>query len=348
VDFAVAPFAAGAGPPVRIVLDEASRGLAQSLGGRWKKPPGEIHVLEGGFDGLGRILEKESAEVLVLSSLSSVMLLEAAALLDLPSAGRREVAKISLEKTPVETYVTRRDHLLELLEVHGPRVRRLARSKEYLFEGVLFSSIDLIEDVPGELLFQNDLMDFYRRNLWLAAHSRSREYCRAAARMPELSDSLTESRISESGHLKDSYIAAGAEIDGYVEGSVIFPNVVVRQKARVVNSIIATNNRIGAECTIQNAVILPYGGEGSRGAPNIGDGCSIGGRSTSAANELFPEQIRDGLTVIGMNVSVPNGFRAEAGSYIGPAVTASMLRKQKSLRRGGCFLEDGERWTSGA
>ena len=35
-----------------------------------------------------------------------------------------------------------------------------------------------------------------------------------------------------------------------------------------------------------------------------------------------------------MNVDLPNGFKAEAATYIGPGVSPAALRKLKVLRRG--------------
>jgi hypothetical protein len=329
-----------------VVLDAASRGLAQTLSGRWKKAPVEIHVLEDGIDGLGKLVQKETAETLVLSSLTSVALFDGRALVQALPPGGGDLVKASLDRTPCETYVTGRDHLLGLLASHAPRLRKSSFCREYLFEGVLFASIDLIEELPGELLFQNDLMGFYARNLWLASNRAGEPYNRAAARLPELAENPAEALISEKGHLRDSWIAAGAEVEGYVERSVIFPHVVIRAKAEVIGSVVATNNRIGAGSTVFNTLILPFTTEGPRNAPNIGDGCAIGSRTSTASNEKFPEQIHGGVTVVGMNVSIPGGFRAEAASYIGPSVTAPMLRRLKSLKRGGCFMEDGERWSS--
>ena len=56
--------------------------------------------------------------------------------------------------------------------------------------------------------------------------------------------------------------------------------------------------------------------------------------------DRVPEQIRDGLTVIGMGVELPGGFRAEAGCLIGPGASPSDLRRRKVLRRGQSVPED--------
>jgi hypothetical protein len=71
-----------------------------------------------------------------------------------------------------------------------------------------------------------------------------------------------------------------------------------------------------------------------RTGPNIGDNCVVGAKSSVAKNSDFPSQIRDGIALVGMNVDLPNGFKAEAATYVGPGVPPAALRKLKVLRRG--------------
>ncbi len=123
-------------------------------------------------------------------------------------------------------------------------------------------------------------------------------------------------------------------MEGEVEDSILFPNVHIRKNARVSRSIVMNGNRVGAGGDLQNALVLPFSAELSRTTANIGDNCSIGSKSSTARNVDFPDQIRDGLTVIGMNSEIPAGLRLEAGVCIGPGVTTSMLRKMKLVKKG--------------
>ncbi len=198
----------------------------------------------------------------------------------------------------------------------------------------MHAAIDLLEDLPGVLLFQNDLMDYYQNNMWLLANSTSEPYHRTVARLPALNDKGVESRIAEKGFANGSWIASGVEVEGTVESSVLFPNVVVRRNAVVSRSIVLNGNRIGAGADIQGAMIMPYAAEAPRSAANIGENCSIGVHSSTMKNVDYPGHIRDGLAVVGMNAEVPSGFKAEGGSYIGPGTSAAVLRKLKLLRRG--------------
>ncbi len=122
-----------------------------------------------------------------------------------------------------------------------------------------------------------------------------------------------------------------------------FPNVAIRRNALVSHSVVLNGNRIGSGTEIYNALILPYTSDAPRPTPNIGDNCAIGGKTSSMKNTDFPTHIRDGIAVIGTNADIPNGFQAEAASYVAPGVPASALRRLKVLRRGTSILEDATR-----
>jgi len=207
-----------------------------------------------------------------------------------------------------------------------------------LFDGALDTQIDLLEDLPGELLFQTDVMDYYRNNLWLAASGASERFHAAAAKLPALNDRGAESRVGEKAAVRGSWMASGVEVDGTVEGSVLFPGVVVRRGAVVSRSVVMGGNRIGAGTELTGALVCPFLTEPLRAGSNIGENCSLGVRSSTMRNADFPSQIRDGLTLIGSNAEIPNGFTAEGGTYIAPGTPATTLRRLKMLRRGASVL----------
>ena len=334
VDFMLAHFAAGPAVDTTIVLDEYSRGAALPLSSRWKKPVARVHVLEGGLGELARLVSACGSDHVVLASLSSISILDAGALLALSESTGDLLAKVSVAQTPVEIYCSGREHLGRLLEGAAARAATPRPLRKSLFDAVLHQAIDRIEDLPGDLLFQADLMGYYASNLWLAVNGASRRYHSTVSRLPELADWGSESRIAEKGIVRDSWLAAGVEVEGTVEHSVIFPNVQIRRGAHVSRSVVLNGNRIGAGAEIHNALVLPLGSESPRTSANIGERCSIGARGSTARNAGFPDQIRDGVAVIGTNAEIPSGFRAEAASYVAPGVAASVLRKMKLLKKG--------------
>jgi hypothetical protein len=246
--------------------------------------------------------------------------------------------KLSVGRTPVEVYISRRAHLARLLSSAAEHDTGTRGLRAALFDSVLHGAIDLLVDVPGEILFQNDLMEYYTNNIWVVANCESERFHGALSRLPDLADKGAESRVGERGTIRNSWLACGVEVDGTVEDSILFPNVHVRRNALVSRAVVLNGNRIGSGTEIQSALVLPFTAEVPRPLPNIGDNCSIGARTSSMKNSTYPAHIRDGLAVIGMNADIPNGFKAEAATYIAPGVPAHVLRRIKVLHRGACAM----------
>lgn len=330
---------------VRFVVDHDAKPLALALAGRWKGRPAEVQVLEPGIAGLLRLLDAETSERLIVGSLSAAWLLDPAAPAILAAAAGGGVAKASLQRTPVELYGCRRDGLIALLESAGPRLARSRGCRELLFDGTLASALETIEELPGELLFLNDPTELHRRTLELTRHDAAS--LRRLARMCETTDNPPEARIAERAKVVSSWIAPGADVEGTVEGSVVFPGASVRRGAHVVDSVLMNGAVVGAGATVHRALVLPHGPPapsaraGARAAPTIGERCAVGSRSSTAVNAAYPDQIRDGLTVIGMGVDLPVGMRVEAGCLVGPGAALADLRRRKVLRRGQSVPEDG-------
>jgi ADP-glucose pyrophosphorylase len=297
-------------------------------------------VLEDRLAGVVRLIESSEAEHVILASTSCVFLAQAEALRERVMETDDQVVKLSVSRTPVEVYISRREHLAGLLRNAAERGTGRRKLREALFDGILHDSIDLIGDVPGEVLFQNDLMDYYSSNIWVVANCESERFHSALSRLPELADKGAESHVAEKGSIRNSWLASGVEVEGTVEDSILFPNVLVRRNALVSRSVVLNGNRIGAGTEVQNALILPFTAEMPRPMPNIGDNCEIGVRSSTVKNSDYPAHIRDGIAVVGMNSDIPNGFKAEAATYIAPGVPASVLRRIKVLRKGSSVLRD--------
>ena len=334
MDFALANLAPGRDTEVTIFPDDMTRSATASLASRWKKPVARVHALEGGLKELARLVEASGAESVVLSSLSSVSVIEPGALIELVARAGEQVVKISLGRTPIEMFVIRRDRLARLLDAAIQRGQGDAPLRAGLFDGVLHAAIDLIEDLPGELLFQSDLMEYFDNNMWVISHCEAERYHRIMSRLPPLAERAAESHVAEKGAIKNSWLGSGVEVEGIVEDSIIFPNVVIRRNTIVSRSVVLNGNRIGSGSEIHNTLILPFSAEVPRTSPNIGDNCAIGAKNSVMRNADFPAQIRGGVTLIGTNSDIPNGFHAEAGSYVAPGVSPAVLKRLKVLKKG--------------
>ena len=340
IDFAIANFGSSPDVQISLVLEQSTRDEALALSSRWKKPLARVHILEDGLRGLAHLVESSGADHVMLAALSSVSLYEPSALLALIAGVGDHTVKISVGRTPLEMYCARRSRMTRLLAAAAERDTGKAGLRDGLFENALHSGIDLIEDLPGEILFYSDLMEYYTNNIWVVSHCLDSRFHSTIRSLPELTDKGGESHIGEKGSIKNSWLGSGVEVEGRVEDSIIFPNVIIRRNALVSRAVVLNGNRIGSGTEIHNALILPYSSEVPRPTPNIGDNCSIGGKPSSMKNADFPTHIRDGIAVIGANADIPNGFQAEAASYVGPGVSASTLRRIKVLRRGTSILND--------
>ena len=372
MDFSLANLCPGKDTEVTIFPDDPTRSATASLASRWKKPIARVHVLEGGLTELARLVGACGADSVILCSLSSVSVIEPEALRDLAARAGEQVVKVSIGRTPIEMYVMSRDRCSMLLAaaiqrgsgaaalrgfgagavprgpgaggergVDAPARRGFdaATLRAGFFEGVLHASIDLIEDLPGELLFQNDLMEYFESNMWVVSNCENERYHRIVSRLPPLAERTAESHIAEKGTIRNSWLGSGVEVEGVVEDSIIFANVTVKRNTVVSRSVVLNGNRIGTGTEIHNSLILPFTTEVPRTAPNIGDNCTIGAKSSVMRNADFPTQIRGGVTLIGTNSDIPNGFHAEAASYVAPGVSPTVLKRMKVLRKGTSILD---------
>jgi len=325
---------------ITLLLQSDTRENAQALAARWKKPPARVQVIDDGLAGVARLLAQTESEHVVLGTTASLFLTDPRALRERVASCGDQVVKLSVARTPVELYASRREHFQRQLAAVIERGAPRGGLREALFDGVLHDSLELILDLPGEILFQSDLMECYANNLWVVSHGESERLNSALGRLPELVDRGVESHVAERAHIRNSWLASGVEVEGVVEDSILFPNVVVRRNAHVVRSVILSGNRIGTGAEIQSSLILPFTAEVPRPNPNIGDNCSIGARSSTMKNSDFPSQIRDGIAVIGTNVDIPSGFKAEAATYVAPGVSAAALRRLKVLKKGASVLRE--------
>jgi ADP-glucose pyrophosphorylase len=176
-----------------------------------------------------------------------------------------------------------------------------------LFSEFLHASFSAIKNVPGRILFQNNLTQLYKENLWLVRRNGVADLLERLQGSRKSSVTDKGALIDKGGHVKNSLISAGARVEGYVEDSFVFPDTVVHRGAAVVSSVVMNGNRIGGKAQLYKTLVLPYGGD--LGTSNIGEGASVGMREAGARNFDFPKQIYEGVTVIGINAEVPRGLK---------------------------------------
>ena len=317
-----------------ILLEGEHRGASAFINSAWQREPLEVLAVSRGLSELIELLQRDTSDVVILMAVSFAALFQAGKLAKIISKMREDVVKISIAKTPSDLYIAKRENLVDMLSLSLPRFSPQKGLVAFLFDDVLHTSFEAMEDIPGEVLFQNNLMQLYRRNLQLIERQSSSAFQELLTKISRTSEDSTPSYIGEEAHLKQVFISSSVDVQGYIENSVIFPGVIVRKKTKIINSVIMSNNSIGANVVIQNALLLPYRKEPIRGAANIGSDTTIGGGPSAVRNGDFPDQINDGLTVIGANAEIPRGVTIEQSCYIDGRVPAAELRKLKKVKRG--------------
>lgn len=158
----------------------------------------------------------------------------------------------------------------------------------------------------------------------------------------EEKDKENLARVEGTGFVKDSYVSSSCVVEGYVEGSILFPHVRVGQNAAVVNSVVMSNNYIGDGAVVHSA-ILCAGGQLPKVTPNVGERSRVGENDKTGANNRYPDFIFGGITMVGENVEIPKGFRIARNCYI-PTGTDKALLKGKDRIKAGDSLPDGHKY----
>jgi NDP-sugar pyrophosphorylase family protein len=200
-----------------------------------------------------------------------------------------------------------------LTEILEPSVQAVA------FETPCFKMETVVEYYNTHFYIMRNFDDlFHRRNIPLSTGK----------------DEENISRIGDTGFVRGSYISPSCAIDGYVESSILFPHVKIGKNAKVINSIIMGNNYIGSNAVVQNTLVCDNHEFFSKVSPNIGDGASIGKTDIRGCNELYPEYVHGGISLIGQNVEIPKGFKVSANCYIASNVDRAKLKALGELKSG--------------
>lgn len=343
IDFALANFQDFPQCVYLVVTDNRAGSIISSALNRWPENNTPVILLEKGIQEFINRIESENADFIFFSTLSAIYQLDPDSLMGIITAAPRELLKFSIETIPVDFYGASRKVLLKVLHSF-PNLSADNRSiAALLFDHILHTSFDFIEDIPGRIFFQNNLTQLYRKNLWLVSNIDSSEYNSIIKRFTEIRSSDKPAVIRNGGVIKNSIISGGSQIDGYVENSLIFKDVNIRRGARVINSIVMNHNRIGADSVIYNSLILPCVSERAKNSQNIGEQVSLGSKNSNVSNQDFPDQINGGITVVGMDAEIPNNCAIDAGCFIAADLPHHKLREKPRLKRGSSIFTDKER-----
>ena len=340
LDFAVAAFSQLSDQPCKVIAEPRYRGLAPLLTARSQQDRTHLILADRGIEGLPEILDRDPSQFVLFSPLSLACSPDKKALRRVVENVKSTIVRISIQNVETRIYAAQKRNLIQTLENFTKDRSASPGLGEALFSGFFHSSFDAVRNIPGRILFQNNLTQLYRENLWLVGQRAPVQLLQELDRDGKFPSSSKGALIDRGGYVKHSLISTGARVEGSVEGSFIFPGVVVHKGASVVNSVVMNGNRIGAKAQLYKTLVLPYVGD--LGSSNIGESCRIGTPGAGARNFDFPKQVREGVTVIGINAEVPKGLKIGSGCLIGARVGAGQLRSFKELARSSTVLRSEE------
>ncbi len=298
----------------------------------------EIIRLENSIEEFIEILESLETDNIIITSTSYIALFDTPKIKGLMENPVKNIIKISIDNTPVDLFLVNKKYFIDILSRSISHSRWKDDFSSYLFDETLHSNFDSIIDIPGYFIFSNNLMQLYKTHLWLIRNLKNENILNTFRKLHHIELENPNSTITKHGNVINSLICAGVEVSGHVENSIIFPGVKIKRNARVIDSVIMSNNRIGSQSVIINSLILPFDREFMKNINTIEDKTEIGSnKSSQIKNSKFPEQITDGLTVIGIDTIIGREIRIEPGSYVIGNINFKTLEKEKKIAKGSFF-----------
>ena len=117
--------------------------------------------------------------------------------------------------------------------------------------------------------------------------------------------------IQKGARVTRSFLSADTIIEGRVEGSILSPGVRVGKGAQVLNSIIMHDGQIGAGAYLDRVI--------ADKKVRVGEKARVVGKG-NLANRNFPEQLKEGLTLIGKGASIPPRIKIQGNTIVHPWV----------------------------
>ncbi len=294
----------------------------------------ELLRLDNGIEVFLDSLKRNHSDYVFLGTSSNVCIIDFNKLFDIAEKANNNIIKLSIGSIPVDLYIAERKELVKLIMKNRRKLAGTDGIIDYLFDRILLTDFTVMENLEGTLFFRNNLMQIYRSNMWLIENIGSVFSLEIQNKLNSIININAESFVSGDGFVRNSVLSSRVEIKGSAENSIIFPGVRIGKNSRVINSVLMSGNNIGDNSLISNTIIFPSINDHLLPETTIGEGVTIGNERSSVINRRYPEQINSGITVLGFNPEIPDGYQVEAGCYIGPDVPFEKLRRHNKLTKG--------------
>ena len=153
---------------------------------------------------------------------------------------------------------------------------------------------------------------------------------------------IIKSRIFAEGYahlgkhadVTNSFISDYCQINGRVENSIIYPGVIVDEKAEIIDSILLPFSHVGRGASIIRSVVDETTEE-SNLENNVGVYCNVGKiEDERIRNEDFPQSIYSGITLIGQNCRIPDRVKIGGACYVASKMDAENFGNTKVVHDG--------------
>jgi glucose-1-phosphate adenylyltransferase len=120
------------------------------------------------------------------------------------------------------------------------------------------------------------------------------------------------SRFGANASLQNSLISPGCHIEGNVINSILSPGVIVQKNSIVKDSVIMHDSVIGVDVEINETIMDKR--------VHVAQGCKIGLGDGSVPNQVYPDHVYTGLTILGKDSVIPENTHIHRNSIIAPFV----------------------------
>ena len=153
-------------------------------------------------------------------------------------------------------------------------------------------------------------------------------------------DKIIKSRITSEGYARlgknaeviNSFMSDFCQIDGKVDNSIIYPGVIVEEKAEIRNSILLPFAHVGRGATVVRSIIDENTGTPER--PNVGVYCNIGTEKEHLRNGDFPQSIFSSITLLRKNCHVPDRVTIGGACYVASNASEEAFDKNRIIHDG--------------
>jgi len=141
--------------------------------------------------------------------------------------------------------------------------------------------------------------------------------------------------LGEEARVSNSFISDYCSINGTVENSIIYPGVVIEEKAVIRDSIILPFARIAPGARITRTVVDERTDRSPEDVyPNIGPYCNIGTDEESFKSNDYPRSLFNSISVIGKDCRIPERSNIGGACFVASGLGEDFFSKKKYLYDG--------------